>query len=208
MWKFLRAAVSKEEGGASPRPLFLLLLEADWATWPLGGGGRLTCLASRISPSPGREEGGASGLPALLSAPARERSRSRARGGSMSPKKAVVAALGALCLAAVAGLVLLCVPTKDVQDPPAFKVRRARSAGHRRDWRRGAPRRRPAPTLGGAPTAVSGAPFAGAYRSSGAGRGSARELRAGARAKARGAGAESREVASLAWLGRCPALPG
>ncbi|XP_015682095.1 ectonucleoside triphosphate diphosphohydrolase 2 [Protobothrops mucrosquamatus] len=39
----------------------------------------------------------------------------------MSPKQAVVAALGALCLVAVAGLVLLCVPTKDVLDPPAFK---------------------------------------------------------------------------------------
>ncbi|XP_070614546.1 ectonucleoside triphosphate diphosphohydrolase 2 [Erythrolamprus reginae] len=39
----------------------------------------------------------------------------------MSPKKAVVAALGALCLVAVAGLILLCVPTKDARDPPAYK---------------------------------------------------------------------------------------
>ncbi|KAM3825597.1 ectonucleoside triphosphate diphosphohydrolase 2 isoform 2-T2 [Vipera latastei] len=39
----------------------------------------------------------------------------------MSPRKAVAAALGALCLVAVAGLVLLCAPTKDLRDPPAFK---------------------------------------------------------------------------------------
>ncbi|XP_063172180.1 ectonucleoside triphosphate diphosphohydrolase 2 [Candoia aspera] len=39
----------------------------------------------------------------------------------MGSKKAVVAALGALCLVAVVGLILLCVPTKDVLESPAFK---------------------------------------------------------------------------------------
>ncbi|XP_020648961.3 ectonucleoside triphosphate diphosphohydrolase 2 isoform X1 [Pogona vitticeps] len=40
--------------------------------------------------------------------------------GSGSAKK-VAAVLGALCLAAVAGLLLLCLPTKDLRDPPSFK---------------------------------------------------------------------------------------
>ncbi|KAG8141926.1 hypothetical protein E2320_006581 [Naja naja] len=39
----------------------------------------------------------------------------------MSLKKVVVALLCALCLVAVVGLILLCVPTKDVLDPPDFK---------------------------------------------------------------------------------------
>ncbi|XP_032088335.1 ectonucleoside triphosphate diphosphohydrolase 2-like [Thamnophis elegans] len=39
----------------------------------------------------------------------------------MSPKKAVAAALGVLCLVAVVGLILLFVSTKDVPEPPDFK---------------------------------------------------------------------------------------
>lgn len=38
--------------------------------------------------------------------------------------KKVAAVLGAVCLAAVAGLLLLCVPAKDLREAAAFKVSR------------------------------------------------------------------------------------
>lgn len=62
-------------------------------------------------------------------------------GSSVSGKKKVAVVLALLCLAGIAGLLLLCVATRDLRDSPAFKVRtepeeeEGRAGSGRRAWR-------------------------------------------------------------------------